>query len=113
MEGKKCAIDTREIGELLCDIADQVRSLIGDKGAVSVFRYAGKKLGKRIGSNHQGSAEDARTLVRAFFKDKEFMDGIDLEGTEALPWCLGSFKALWCAGWCSRLFIVSKYRAPI
>jgi predicted hydrocarbon binding protein len=83
MEDKKCAMDTREIVELLCDIADQVGSLIGDKRAVSVFRYAGKKLGKRIGSGHQGNAEDARILVRAFFKDKEFMDGIDLEGTEA------------------------------
>jgi len=83
MNDKKCAMDTREIVELLCDIADQVGSLIGEKGAVSVFRYAGKKLGKRIGSSHQGTHEDARILVMGFFKDKEFMDDINLEGAEA------------------------------
>ena len=83
MKDKQCAMDTREIVELLCDIADQVGSLIGEKGAISVFRYAGKKLGKRIGGGHQGTPEEARTLVLSFFKDKEFMSDITLDGTEA------------------------------
>ncbi len=81
MTEKTCAMDTRDIVELLCDIATEVGSLIGDKGAISVFRYAGKKMGRKIGKEHAGgSVEDARALVQEFFIDKEFMDHIELNG---------------------------------
>jgi predicted hydrocarbon binding protein len=83
MNGKECAMDTREIVNLLADIAGQVESLIGEKGAVSVFRYAGKQLGKRLGEGHVGIEDDARALVAKFFHDKEFMDAITLDGHAA------------------------------
>ncbi|MGC8731698.1 MAG: hypothetical protein ACP5RC_05510, partial [Halothiobacillaceae bacterium] len=83
MNGKECAMDTREIVNLLADIAGQVESLIGEKGAVSVFRYAGKQLGKRLGEGHVGTEDDARALVAKFFHDKEFMDAITLDGHAA------------------------------
>lgn len=83
MTTKQCAMDTREIVNLLADIAGQVESLIGEKGAVSVFRYAGKQLGKRLGEGHQGTEDDARALIAKFFHDKEFMDAITLDGHAA------------------------------
>ncbi|TQV62051.1 MAG: hypothetical protein FNT29_10075 [Halothiobacillaceae bacterium] len=80
MTEKRCAMDTREIVSLLADIAGQVESLIGEKGAVSVFRYAGKQLGKRLGEGQSGTEDDARALVAKFFQDKEFMDEVALDG---------------------------------
>ncbi len=78
---KVCAMDTRDIVELLCDIATEVGSLIGDKGAVSVFRYAGKKMGRKLGKRYDGgSVDDARAIVQKFFIDKEFMSKIELHG---------------------------------
>ncbi|MEF3193937.1 MAG: hypothetical protein K6346_06970 [Halothiobacillaceae bacterium] len=59
MSNKRCAMDTREIVNLLADIAGQVESLIGEKRAVSVFRYVGKQLGKRLGAGHVGTEDDA------------------------------------------------------
>ena len=76
-------MDTREIINLLADIAEQVESLIGEKGAVSVFRYAGKQLGKRLGEGRTGTEDDARALIARFFHDKEFMEAISLEGHAA------------------------------
>jgi predicted hydrocarbon binding protein len=76
-------MDTREIVNLLADIAGQVESLIGEKGAISVFRYAGKQLGKRLGEGHQGTEDDARALIARFFQDKEFMEAITLDGHAA------------------------------
>ncbi len=83
MTPKPCAMDTREIVNLLADIAGQVESLIGEKGAISVFRYAGKQLGKRLGEGHGGTEQDARALIAKFFQDKEFMDAIRLDGHAA------------------------------
>lgn len=60
MGSKQCAMDTREIINLLADIAGQLESLIGEKGTISVFRYAGKQLGKRLGEGHVGTEDDAR-----------------------------------------------------
>lgn len=68
---------------LLADIANQVEGLIGENRAIAVFRYAGKQLGKRQGEGVEGTEEDARALVAKFFQDKEFMDGITLEGNIA------------------------------
>ncbi len=81
---KDCVMGTQEIVELLCDIATEVGSLIGEKGAISVFRYAGKKMGRKIGNGHSGSIEDARDLVRSFFQEKAFMNEINLEGNQAV-----------------------------
>jgi len=83
MNDKKCMMDTKEIIEMLCDISDQIGSFMGEKGTNVVFRQAGKKLGKRLGSGHKGTPEDARAIVMEFFKEKEFMDDICLDGTEA------------------------------
>ncbi|MEY2343385.1 hypothetical protein AB4090_15015 [Acidithiobacillus sp. IBUN Pt1247-S3] len=80
---KTCALDTREVVELLCDIADQVSSIVGEKGAISVFRYAGRALGKKLAAGKHGSAEDARAMVSTFFVDKEFMDHIQLQDQNA------------------------------
>ncbi len=84
MSEKVCAMDTRDIVELLCDIATEVGSLIGDKGAISVFRYAGKKMGHKIAKAYPGgSVEDARAIVQNFFIEKEFMSSIELQGNDA------------------------------
>ncbi|MGK0674717.1 MAG: hypothetical protein ABWU16_08685 [Halothiobacillaceae bacterium] len=83
MGTKSCAMETREIISLLADLAEQVESLIGEKGAVSVFRYAGKQLGKRLGEGHVGTEDDARALIAKFFHDKGFMDAITLDGQAA------------------------------
>ena len=77
-------MDTKDVVELLFSIASQVGVIVGDKGAISVFRYAGKQIGKKIGAQHPGgSPEDARALVSAFFREKEFMEGIELDGQDA------------------------------
>ena len=84
MGEKSCAMDTREIVSLLADIAEQVEMIIGEKGTITVFRYAGKQLGKRLGAEHAGGSEEqARALVSKFFQDKEFIDAIALEGQSA------------------------------
>ena len=78
---RECAMGTKDVVGLLADIAGQVESIIGEKGTISVFRYAGKQMGKRLGMAHQGGTEDdARALVSKFFQDKEFMDAVTLEG---------------------------------
>lgn len=84
MSDKACAMDTTAVVGLLADIAEQVESIIGEKGTISVFRYAGKQMGRRLGAVHGvGSAEDARALVSKFFHDKEFMDAVTLDGHAA------------------------------
>ena len=85
MEKRECAMSTKDMVSLLADIAGQVETIIGEKGTISVFRYAGKQMGKRLGAGHQGggSEEDARALVSAFFQDKEFMDAVSLDGKAA------------------------------
>ncbi len=81
---KQCAMGTKEVVGLLADIAGQVETIIGEKGTISVFRYAGKQMGKRLGAEHKGGTEDdARALVSRFFQDKEFMDSVALEGCAA------------------------------
>lgn len=80
---KHCAMNTRDLVTLLADLAEQIETLIGKKGAVSVFRYAGKQMGKRLGAGQSGDAELARGIVAKFFQDKEFMDGVTLEGDAA------------------------------
>ncbi|MEW5838526.1 MAG: hypothetical protein AB1717_06805 [Pseudomonadota bacterium] len=75
---------TKDVVSLLADIAAQVETIIGEKGTLSVFRYAGKQMGKRLGATHQGGSEDdARALVSKFFQDKEFMDAVALDGRDA------------------------------
>lgn len=83
MTEKKCAMDTRDLVVLLADLAEQIEMLIGKKGTLSVFRYAGRQMGKRLGAGQSGDAELARSLVASFFKDKEFMDDILLNNQEA------------------------------
>ncbi len=81
---KACAMGTKEVVELLADIAGQVETIIGEKGTISVFRYAGKQLGKKLGAGHGGGTEEeARALVAKFFQDKEFMDAVMLDGRGA------------------------------
>lgn len=80
---KHCAMDTRDLVNLLADLAEQIEMLIGKKGTISVFRYAGKQMGKRLGAGHHGDAETARQIVANFFQDKEFMDAVALEGAGA------------------------------
>ncbi len=85
---KPCVMDTRDLVTLLADVAEQVEILIGHKGTLSVFRYAGKQLGKRLGADQQGDEELARSIVAKFFKDKEFMDAIELnDGKAELQGC--------------------------
>lgn len=76
---KHCAMDTRDLVVLLADLAEQIEILIGKKGTISVFRYAGKQMGKRLGAGQTGDAELARGIVAKFFQDKEFMDSVDLD----------------------------------
>lgn len=82
-EKKRCAMDTRDLVTLLADLAEQIEILIGKKGTISVFRYAGKQLGKRLGAGQEGDAEVARAIVAKFFQDKEFMDAVSLQGQNA------------------------------
>lgn len=82
-EKKHCAMDTRDLVVLLADLAEQIEMLIGKKGTISVFRYAGKQMGKRLGGGQTGDAEMARDIVAKFFQDKEFMDAVTLEGQGA------------------------------
>lgn len=83
-ETKQCPMDTQDVVELLFNIATQIETIIGNKGAVSIFRYAGKQMGKKIGANRQGGTdEEARSLVSEFFREKEFMQSIQLDGHEA------------------------------
>lgn len=82
-EKKHCAMDTRDLVTLLADLAEQIEMLIGKKGTISVFRYAGKQMGKRLGAGQTGDAELARGIVAKFFQDKEFMDAVRLEGQGA------------------------------
>lgn len=79
-ETKRCAMDTKDLVSLLADLAEQVELLIGKKGTISVFRYAGKQMGKRLGAGQSGDPEMARGIVARFFQDKEFMDDINLQG---------------------------------
>lgn len=84
MTTKACAMGTKDVVGLLADIAGQVETIIGEKGTISVFRYAGKQMGKRLGAEHRGGTEDdARALVAKFFQDKEFMDAVGLNGNTA------------------------------
>ena len=84
MTTKACAMGTKDAVGLLADIAGQVETIIGEKGTISVFRYAGKQMGKRLGAEHRGGTEDdARALVAKFFQDKEFMDAVGLDGNTA------------------------------
>jgi predicted hydrocarbon binding protein len=79
-ETKRCAMDTRDLVTLLADLSEQIEMLIGKKGTISVFRYAGKQMGKRLGTGQPGDAEMARGIVAKFFKDKEFMDEVAVDG---------------------------------
>jgi predicted hydrocarbon binding protein len=76
-------MDTRDLVTLLADLSEQIEMLIGKKGAISVFRYAGKQMGKRLGGGQTGDAELARSIVAQFFEGKEFMDGVVLDGNHA------------------------------
>lgn len=80
---KGCAMTTRDLVVLLADLAEQIQLLIGERGTRSVFRYAGKQMGKRLAQDQAGDEEKAREIVANFFKEKEFINQIDLEGQEA------------------------------
>lgn len=80
---KPCAMDTHDLVVLLADLAEQIELLIGERGARSVFRYAGKQMGKRLGSQNQGDEERACEVVANFFQEKEFIRDIELEGKDA------------------------------
>ncbi len=80
---KECAVTTRDLVVLLADLAEQIEVLIGKRGTISVFRYAGRQLGKRLGAGQQGDPEQARAIVADFFKAKEFMSGVTLDGKNA------------------------------
>lgn len=83
MSEKRCAMDTHDLVTLLADLAEQIELLIGKKGTISVFRFAGKQMGKRLGEGQSGDPEVAREIVASFFKDKEFIDEIKIEGEKA------------------------------
>lgn len=80
---KECAVTTRDLVVLLADLAEQIEVLIGKRGTISVFRYAGRQLGKRLGAGQQGDPEQARAIVADFFKAKEFMSDVTLDGKNA------------------------------
>lgn len=82
-ETKHCAMDTRDLVVLLADLAEQIETVIGKKGAISVFRFAGKQMGKRMASGNVGNEDKARQIVSNFFQQKEFMDDIELQGYAA------------------------------
>lgn len=82
-ETKHCAMDTRDLVTLLADLSEQIETVIGKKGAISVFRFAGKQMGKRLAAGTSGSEEKARQIVANFFQDKEFIDNIELKGYAA------------------------------
>ena len=82
-EPKRCAVETRDLVVLLADLSEQIEILIGKKGTISVFRFAGKQMGKRLATEHQGNDDKARQIVANFFQDKEFMDDIELVGNKA------------------------------
>ena len=71
-EIKHCAMDTRDLVVLLADLAEQIETVIGKKGAISVFRFAGKQMGKRMASGNAGNEDKARQIVSNFFQQKEF-----------------------------------------
>jgi len=83
MSDKECAITPRELIVLLADLSEQFELLIGTRGTISVFRYAGKQMGKRLGEDQEGDAETARAIVSRFFQEKEFMEGIELDDNNA------------------------------
>jgi hypothetical protein len=70
MSDKKCAMDTKEIIEMLCDIADQIGSFVGEKGVNVVFRQAGKRLGKKLGSGHKGPLKTPEPLSWSFSRKR-------------------------------------------
>lgn len=80
---QECAVTARDLVVLLADLAEQIEVLIGKRGTISVFRYAGRQLGKRLGEGQEGGAEKARAIVASFFQSKEFMDDIKLDGNKA------------------------------
>jgi predicted hydrocarbon binding protein len=80
---KECAVTTRDLVVLLADLSEQIEVLIGKRGTISVFRYAGRQLGKRLGAGQNGDPEMARSIVAKFFQDKEFMSAVNLEGKNA------------------------------
>ncbi|WP_020395022.1 hypothetical protein [Thiolinea disciformis] len=80
---KSTAMTTRDFVNLLADLAEQIELLIGRRGTLSVFRYAGKQMGKRMGANQQGDEQLARSIVAQFFREKEFMDDVVLVGENA------------------------------
>lgn len=82
-EPKQCAMETRDLVVLLADLAEQIESVIGKKGTISVFRFAGKQMGKRLGAGQTGSEDKARQIVAHFFQEKEFMDDIALKNGQA------------------------------
>jgi len=82
-EKKNEAMTTHDMVVLLADLAEQIEILIGKKGAISVFRYAGRQLGKRMASGQNGSEEKAREIVADFFQSKDFIDNIELKGKDA------------------------------
>ncbi|MBU0653690.1 MAG: roadblock/LC7 domain-containing protein [Gammaproteobacteria bacterium] len=72
-----------DLTSLLADLAEQIEVLFGKRGATSVFRYAGKQMGKRLGKGTSGDVEIARDLVTNFFRSKGFMDSIGIEENRA------------------------------
>ena len=77
-------METREVICLLVELAREMEDVVGEKGAVSIFRHAGKRVGKRLGKEHgNGAEEDARSVALSFFHAKGFMDSITLDGHEA------------------------------
>lgn len=83
-ERKSSPMSTRDFVGLLADLAEQIELLIGKRGTLSVFRYAGKQMGKRLGSAHgSGDEQAARQVVADFFHAKEFMDDVVLVNEKA------------------------------
>lgn len=74
---------TRDMVNLLADLSEQIEILIGKKGAISVFRYAGRQLGQRLATGQNGNEERAREVVASFFQSKDFIDNIKLDGKDA------------------------------
>lgn len=72
-----------EVIALLADISEQVEDLFGKHGAHSVFRHAGRSLGRQLAQSHNGDQLRSREVVAEFFTSKGFAENVSLNGTEA------------------------------
>jgi len=73
----------RLLTEMMTEIGTETRELIGDHGAVAVFRYAGMHMGKGMATGKSGDLDNARAVVEEFLCAKGFVDTVEFDGNIA------------------------------